>query len=243
MKLTVIVASQGPPELLAECLRALEDQPVDQLLVSEGDRPLPALRWARINEFQGDVIAHLEARAIPAPNWARAIRAAHASGPPTIGGVLRPAPGASAFHLAQYFSDHAIAPVSDANISYQRAWVDRHRVRLASGAWETPLHVGAASRGELALVDAEAVYRYDGRTASQVVPERFRHGRAYAARSGQRVRKAVLAPLLPAVLLGRGLRAAAHAGMLPAYLRALPWTCSLNLAWSLGEAVGGIFGD
>jgi len=243
MKLTVVLASQGPPELLAQCLRALEGQPVDQLLVSEGDRPLPGLRWARINEFEGDVIAHLEARAIPTPGWAQAIRAAHASEPAVIGGVLRPAPGASAFHLAQYFSDHAVAPISDANVSYKRAWVDRNRERLTSGEWETPLHVEAAAHGEQTVVDAVAVYRYDGRTASQVLSERFRHGRAYAARSGKRAQKTVFAPLLPAVLLARGLRAAARAGMLAAYLRALPWTCLLNLAWSIGEAVGGILGD
>jgi len=250
MKLSVVIASPGPKELLEECRNALESQQVEQIIVSQGPGELPSLRWSEIDRLDGDVIACLEGRSIPAPNWAEQVRAAHASGPETIGGIVRPAPGATGFELGQYFSDHFVAAaaaqraerISDANVSYKRAYVERFRDRLASGEWETALHAEAAARGELALTDARVVYRYEGRTRSQVFSERYRHGRGYAARPEKRRDRILFAPVLPFVLTGRSLRAALGSGLVGSFVRALPWTCALNIAWSVGEAVGGAFG-
>jgi|GEM_PF-2766270 len=250
MKLSVVIAAPYPEETLEECRRALEGQAVDQIVVSQGDGELPSLRWAEIDQLEGDVIACLEARCIPAPDWAERIRAAHAAGPETIGGVILPSPSASPLELGQYFSDHFVAAeprrwarrISDANVSYKRCYVDRFRRRLTSGQWETALHAEAAQRGELSLADARAVYRYQDRPLSEVLTERYCHGQDYGAQSTRRWARVALAPLLPFVQTGRAFQAASRAGLSGAFLRALPWTWTLNTAWALGEAVGGARG-
>ena len=160
MRLSVVIVGRGGPEEIEACRSAVTRQAVDQVIVVSGDAALPELRRQGLVEADGDVVAFLEARAIPARDWAQRLRAAHGDGPETIGGVLQPRPRATTFKLGAYFSDHVFAGapasparrVSDANVSYKRSYLERLADRFE------PLLVGLHLMGKIAVLDQQALH-------------------------------------------------------------------------------------
>ncbi|MEP7132730.1 MAG: hypothetical protein ABI914_06165, partial [Acidobacteriota bacterium] len=78
--------------------------------------------------------------------------------------------------------------------------------------------------------------------------QRFHYGRGYAADRVRgrgvpvRILFALASPLLPALLLRRLGAAAARSRRGRDFLRALPWTLALTVAWSFGEFAGYVSG-
>jgi hypothetical protein len=213
-------------------------------------------RSAGLAAATGDVVAILEDRGVPRPDWARQVVTAHARLPhAAIGGAIENG-GEDVLAWAVFFCDFsryqmpfADGPrewVSDVNVSYKRrpleavadVWRDRYH--------EPAVHWALQRAGEtLYLTSAFAVVQM--RTGLRLVPllqERFEWGRLFGhirVREAARPRRMLLAftaPLLPLVLFARqaGLQVSKRAS-LPRFLAACPATLLLLTVWSLGEAV------
>ena len=234
---------------------ALEKRfPAVQWLRGSPAMTLPELYWRTLDRTSCDIVGLLEARAIPEPSWAEAMLRAHAADAEAaaVGGPLAPAGDAGRSAYAYYIAEFArFAPpqkngrcdaLCDANISYKRAFLERHRDRLQAGVWPGELNQQAAASLRMAA-DGAVEYVCPDRL-SLSAGQRFRHGRGYAAaRVGGRSPAAKLAhamftPALPLLLPARQWRDARRAGLSGAFWRSLPQTLLLDAAWSAGEFLG-----
>ena len=279
-RLAVIVPSYDSPAVLRRTLAALLEQPeVAEVVVSDCSpqappavgaedrdrlqilrfsepRPVPALRWAALPLTSAPLIGALEARCVPAPDWARRIIAAHQANPgcPAIGGPVAPGAAASAFELGLYLCEYAaFAPpaaegparaLSGANLCYKRRDLEEERDYLDSGRWETVLHERWLAQGrELRLCGAKVDF-HNTMTPATALAQRYYYGRGYAAErlEAQPRRRAWLlaagCPGLPLLLTLRTARAAARRGLGGRFARALAWVIALHAAWSAGELAG-----
>jgi glycosyltransferase involved in cell wall biosynthesis len=274
MKIAVVVACYNAPALLRQCLQALTSQPaVGPIVVSDcsdsdpaaelqadfpdvqfvhfpARRTLPELRWAVFERLDAEIVAAIEARAIPSADWADRLVRAYPSSPraAATGGPVELAADASPLHLALYLCEFASAAategrVSLANISYRRDVLERYKDFFQTGAWETVLNQRLLGDGfEIAYCDAAVTYRHDGLTLGDVLAQRLHYGRAYAAErvkhgSGRRW-YALVCPWLPLLLIWRTFRDAQRAGLTRVLLRALPAVFVLHCVWALGEFIG-----
>jgi hypothetical protein len=141
--------------------------------------------------------------------------------------------------------------VSDANVCYKRAALDRVKDAWPDSYNEARVHGALMERGEvLALSPDVAVWQHRlDLHLGPVLVERYVWGRSFAATrvarvpASRRVIYAVLCPVLPFVLLLRQwqnvLRTKRNQG---AFLKALRLTALLDVAWSWGELVGYVTG-
>ncbi len=280
MKLSVVVASYNAFDVLVDCVDALTQQPeASQIVVSDCSdvdpaprlrerfpdvefvhfddlKTMPELRWAVLDRLDGDVIAALEARSIPAPDWCAGMLAAHRRYPDAavVGGPVAHHPGAPSSELAMYFAEYAAyaPPVSvgpapaviEANLSYKRAALEEHRDFLATGEWESFLH------GELnrTMSSAEVEFRHTGMALADLCGQRFYYGRNYAAARVEREGSAK-APLyaagsvlLPVLLTYRDCRRTRSKPAGKLFLRAFPQLLFFNSLWAFGELTGYLFG-
>ncbi|MEZ5360859.1 MAG: glycosyltransferase [Bryobacterales bacterium] len=281
--LSVVITSYDSQAILRLCLDALVRQPeigcivvsdcspVDpagefaplfpqvRFLHSPQPRSVPELRWAALAETDTELVAAIESRCVPAPDWAAQLVEAHQLYPetPAIGGPVAPSEPISAFDWALYFCEYgAFAPplepgpaqaLSGANLSYKRAALEQHRDLLDSGDWETFLHARWLAAGRPLRLCPASIRFHNTMTPAAALRQRYHYGRGYAA---DRVRcegvsglfYALLSPLLPLVLTLRQSRQAFAKGMRRAFVRALGWVVLLNAAWSIGEGAGYLFG-
>jgi hypothetical protein len=214
-------------------------------------------RAAGLAAATGDLVAILEDRGVPRPDWARAVVAEHARLPhAVIGGAIENGRH-SRLHWAVYFCDFGRyhlpfqdGPreyVSDVNICYKRRALDQTRHLWSERYHETTVHWALARSGEtLYLSSAFAVDQMrDGLTLGRVLAERLDWGRLFAytrARElsrGKSLQLAALSPLLPALLLIRHVRQQrARPLTFGRLIGALPVMALLLGAWSVGELRG-----
>ncbi len=205
----------------------------------------------------GDVLAILEDRGVPAPDWARTMVRLHERLPhAAVGGAVENGHNA-ALPWAVYFCDFhryqrpfvagSRGYVSDTNIGYKRQALEQ-----IAGAWhpryhETTVHWALRRAGETLYVTPELVveqYR-EGLRLRTLLPERVAWGRLFAYTRARemslaaRLGLAVMTLGLPVLLLVR------HAGLqfwqrrpFGRLIRAAPAMAALLAAWSLGEALG-----
>ena len=281
--MSVVVTSFDSPAILRRCLASLLRQPeIVEIVVSDCSpidpagalgrefpqvrflhsptvKRVPALRWAALSAVSGEIIGALEARCVPAPDWARVIVAEHLAHPgsPAVGGPVGFGSGGPS-NFALYWCEYgAFAPpvasgpapaLSGANLSYARAELDQNLDLMQSGAWETVLHDRWRAQGrELRLCQA-AIEFHNTMPPGIAMRQRFHYGRGYAAdraaawSGARRLVYGLLAPLLPLLLTARMARQAFAKGRGALFLRALGWMLALNTAWSAGEAVGYLLG-
>ena len=260
MTFSVVVCHVDAPERLLECLEALRGQAGDVVVVdcSRDDpaplvearfpgvrvlrlgavRTMPEMRAAGVRAVGGDVIGMLEARSIPAADWAVRMTAAHERWPDAAvvgGSVAFPAGGSArdrGMYLAEYadfappLAEGAAARVSEANMSFKRA------AFAGEGEWESSLPLRRY------VVDARVDFRHAGMPTVALCAQRFFYGREYAAK---RVR-GWLRPLfilgaipLPLLLTLRHWRRGP--------LGSLPWLVVFEKFWAAGELVGYLFGS
>jgi GT2 family glycosyltransferase len=278
----VIVTSYRSRQILDACLAALSGQPAAEIVVADcspGDPTaelqsrypgvrvmhvphkltVPALRWKAVPLTRGAIVAAIEGRSVPSPDWCADLIAAHARWPdaPAIGGPVALKPAASAFDWALYFSEFAAfapplpdgpsAQLSGANLSYKRDALLASRDLMDAGHWEAALHERWLARGETLVLCPAAVVFHNGMRGADALRMRYHYGRSYAAdrfgaRRGTALIYAALTPLLPALLTLRGAGYAARKGLTARFVAALPWLVALNTAWAMGEMAGYLFG-
>lgn len=205
----------------------------------------------------GDVIAILEDRGVPRPNWASGLLAAHERMPHAVigGGIANgldaTLPWAVFFcDFNRYQPPFEAGPreyVSDVNIGYKRRAIestaDIWRVRYH----ETTVHWALQRAGETLYLAPEFVvdeFR-TGITFSGLCAERFAWGRLFAytrAREATAMRRWLLVlttPVLPLMLLVRHARLqAAKRVSFGRFLRVSPLVLLLLTVWSAGEMAG-----
>ncbi len=218
-------------------------------------------RAAGLSAATGDVVALIEDRVTPRPDWAQRLLEAHAAKPEAavIGGAVG-APARGGLARAAYFCDYGrYAPpfeagpavwLTDVNVSYKRAaleatrelWRERfhessvHWKLREQGAllWATPAALVVASRENAGPLALGALLRE--RIAFARV---FGWTRAKQAPLARRLAWLALTPALPFLLTARRIAERVQRGALlqDGFLAALPAIFVLSCAWSLGEAL------
>lgn len=218
------------------------------------------LRSIGIRSARAPLIALLEDHGRPDPHWSANLIKEHAQPYAAIGGAIeneidRPLNWAVYFgDFGRYQSPVPRGPgafVSDANVCYKRAALERVADSWTYAYDETRVHAALARRGEI-LALAPDVIVYQHRLNLRLGPalkERYVWGRSYAAlrvATITRSRRAVLLalfPLLPLIRLLRQFRTVLRKRRNRAvFVRALPLTALLDLIWSCGEFVGFLTG-
>jgi hypothetical protein len=219
-------------------------------------------RSAGLAVASGDVVAILEDRGVPRPDWARRMMALHAELPhAVIGGAIENGRNAL-LNWAVYFCDFSryqrpFSPgprpyVSDVNIGYKRRAIDDTAELWRTRYHETTVHWALARAGETLYLSPEpAVDEHrDALTLGALLGERFAWGRLFAytrAREiglGRRLVLTALAPVLPFVLLVRHCRTQlTKRRHVARFITASPVVLALLAAWSLGEAIGYLTGQ
>lgn len=204
---------------------------------------------------RGDVVALVEDHCTLVPGWLEALLGAQAAGHAVAGGPVENGLTARVWDWALYLVEYGAhlpplpagpAPIlSGVNIAYTREALERCRATWAQAFYENEVHAALSGTG---LHRApQAVVTAHLRLAPRAAwAHLFAGGRRYGlhrrARVSalQRVLLPLLAPGVPALLLGRLLRtlAARRPALLGIALRGLPAVLSLLLAWSAGEALG-----
>lgn len=234
--------------------------PSVRFLSLEGEQSVPRLRWAALPETRGEVIACIEARCVPAPEWCERLLAAHEAFPdvPAIGGSVGIALPAVAFDLGLYFSEYGLFcppavegetdKLSGANFSCKRAALEESRGLLDAGAWETLLFERWRRQGKTLRLCAAAVVFENTMSLATALRQRFHYGQGYAADrvagapAIRRLLYAAASPLLPPLLTWRAGRRALATPWRGAFLRGLPWLLLLNASWAAGELAGYLTG-
>lgn len=212
-------------------------------------------RSAAMAVAQGNIVAMLEDRGVPRPEWAHTCLELHARLPhQAIGGAIDWA-GFGVLSWAVYACDfgrfESIHPagerefLSDCNVSYKRPAVDMTRPLWKERYHETQVHDQLRREGAGLWFAPTAVVE-EARSGLRTAPllgERFAWGRLYAATRvagasrAHRVLRAATTLFLPAILYSRIARR--HGGRTPGrLLRATPALLLLLVAWSLGECAG-----
>lgn len=279
MGLSVIVTSFQAPRALRRCLESLAAQPeAVQIVVADcsdenpipslkpdfpqvefirfdGRRSVPRMRWDCVPRTTGAIVAAIEARCLPEPQWCAKLLEAHRQYPaaPVAGGPVAVSPDAGGWQRALYYCEYArhappvveglVADLSSANLCYKRAALDGAADFLRSGLWEGALHQRWRANG-LELIACSATVTFENTMSLRdTLRQRFWYGRQYAAHRTSRAKFVLLCPGLPALLTWRTIAAARQHGLLKHLAPALGWVIILHTAWALGEFVGYLAGD
>jgi hypothetical protein len=218
------------------------------------------LRGIGIRRSRAPLVALIEDVGRPDPSWAAQVVKQHAQSYAAIGGAMENGLD-RALNWAVYFGDfgryqnpisRGPSPyVSDANVSYKRSALERVNDAWPESYNEARVHGALVERGEVLALSPDIVvwqHRLDLHLGSELV-ERYVWGRSFAATRVERVSAsrrliyAALSPVLPFVLLLKQCHNVLHTKRnLAAFLKALPLTALLDVAWSCGEFVGYVTG-
>jgi hypothetical protein len=218
------------------------------------------LRGIGIQRARAPMVALIEDCGRPDSRWCAEMVKAHAQPYAAVGGAMengidRP------LNWAVYFGDfgryqnpvpRGPSPyVSDANVCYKRAALEGVADSWADTYNEARVHAALTRRGEILALSPDVIvfqHRLNLRLGPALM-ERYVWGRSYAAvrvetlAGSRRAVLAALCPLLPLMLLLRQFKnvlgTKRNRG---AFLRALPLTALLDIAWSYGEFVGYVSG-
>lgn len=254
MELIVVAATPDGSAVLVGARR-----PGLRLLELAPGSGVPSLRGAGLRASSGEVVALLEDHLRPAPGWLDALRARHAQSASrlAVGGAVDPVDTGRLIDWAAYFCEYgwhmspvcegAAALLTAANISYKRAALAMFG---ELDAWETVWHARLRDRGQELFRDPDMVVLHERRFfLGPFVRERIAYGRDYAATRargmtpGERIARAVSAPVLPFVLATRlGASVFRKRRNRWKFIAALPWTLLFLAAWALGEEIGYVAG-
>lgn len=224
----------------------------------EGDRhELYDRRRARgLSAATGAVLALIEDRSVPRPEWSRTLVAVHQTDTVgALGGAVEPR-AHTTLGWAIYFCDYGRyqlpfqrgerAYVSDVNVSYPRGaleglgdiWSDRYN--------EAVVHHALKEAGRPLILDPNVILEH-GRLRTGLrsdLTERFHWGRVFGGTrvasmpTAARLTRAALTPVLPILVWVRLLRGRLERGgrTLGHFFLATPAILLFLLFWSLGEA-------
>jgi hypothetical protein len=201
-------------------------------------------------------VALLSAHVVPATGWLEALlnhpRDEQLAG---VGGWFSQDPHAQArdwaIYLLRYAAfarprDAAVTHIAADNAAYRRSAVMAHPDLVARGFWEVEYHVRFIAKGLrlqlLAALEVQHVNRYSAR---RFAAQRRDHGFAFGNDRARRVGRAracllaLLAPVVPMVLLAKVLARAWRHGLLARTpLGSWPWLAWFVCHWAWGEARG-----
>lgn len=215
-----------------------------------------AMRAAGVRQATAPVVALTEDHCIPSPGWSTAILHAHAGDCVAAGGCIEKDTPDSALNWAVYLADYLryaapraegpAAHLSDCNVSYKRAALERIAVVWREEFHENMVHAALRQTGQsLWFAPSIEVRQRRSFRPHGVLGDRRAFGRLFAATRARQVHAYARLVLLgstialPALLTAR---VAAHAlskrrhGV--ALLRAAPWLVVLSTAWAVGEFLG-----
>jgi hypothetical protein len=212
-------------------------------------------RSAALHEATGEIVAILEDRGVPRPDWAATACRLHAEPAAVIGGAIEPTPGRLvewALHVCDFsryslpFPHGPAAWVSDVNVTYKRRALSATRHLWADRFHEPAVHWELERLGETLVLSPDLVVEHHRRPKPimRLLGERFHWGRLFGyIRAGElsAVRRAVLvlsAPLVPLLVAWRHARVWRRRGEALRFVAALPIILALLVAWAIGEAVG-----
>lgn len=218
------------------------------------------LRGVGIRSARALLVALLEDCGRPHPHWSAQLLKEHAQPYAAVGGAMENGIDRS-LNWAVYFGDFGryqnpvprgpSAYVSDANVCYKRAALDRVAEAWAENYNEARVHAALAKHGEVLALSPDVIV-YQHRLNLRLGPalmERYIWGRSFAAvrvaaiATSRRAILVALCPLLPPMLLLRQFKNVLRTRRnRAAFVRALPLTALLDLAWSFGEFIGYLTG-
>lgn len=222
-----------------------------------GQHELYDRRRARgLGAATGDIIAILEDRGLPRPDWAATVVRLHEEHDHgCIGGAIECADVALlewAFYVCDFgryglpFESAQAGWVSDVNVTYKRATLDSTRELWKDRFREPIVHWALIEAGETLWLSSDLVVIHERpkTTLLKLLPERFDWGRLFGHiramhMSGwQRLVYTLLSPLIPIRLVFRHGRTQGARGRFGRYLRALPMIIVMLCAWTAGEVWG-----
>lgn len=216
-------------------------------------------RAAGLRASRGELVAILEDRGVPRPEWARTAVRLHSAPWAVIGGAIEPAPAGLlnwAFYVCDFsryglpFQGGPAQWVSDVNVTYKRRALDHTGSLWADRYQEPVVHWALQERGEVLYLAPELVVDHLRAPLSlgALLPERFHWGRLFGAiRAGhssgaKRLALVLLGPVIPLVVLLRHGRAQFQRGHGLRFLWAIPALAVLLVAWTAGEVTGYVTG-
>ncbi|MEV8466964.1 glycosyltransferase [Fluviibacterium sp. DFM31] len=216
-------------------------------------------RAAGLAAATGDIIAILEDRGHPRPDWARTVVRLHAKTDyGVIGGAIDCKEPVSLLNWAFYVTDFGryglpfdSGPaewVSDVNVTYSRKVLEDTRHLWQERFREPVVHWFLIDRGDQLLLSNELVVEHvrPPATLGDLLPERFHWGRLFGhiravhLPAWKRLGYILTSPLIPPLLWVRHGLTQASKGKGLRYLTALPYVMILTIFWTLGEAWGTI---
>lgn len=214
------------------------------------------LRALGVAASNGRIVACTEDHCVPSADWIERVLHAHGGTSAIVGGAIDKAPTEAVAPWVAYLLDYArymsplppgpSAHASDCNVSYERRDLDAVRDAWREEFHETTVQWALAARGVHVVLDPSIVVQQHREIAlSEYLRERREHGRTYAetriagASAPARARFALLALLLPPVLVMRVRRVVASRGGAATIPNGVwgPLTRAA-IAWSRGELDG-----
>lgn len=222
---------------------------------------VPEMWAAGLDITDAPLVVFSTTRMSPEPGWLDAlIDRMEKTGAAAVGGPILEASGINPLDRAVYLqrfvnyrtpwpTGQVIQPPGE-NALYRRECLLGLESCWASGFWEVEIQRRLLERGEALAMAEGAVVRFQGGARfTETLTQRFQHARRYgAARSRglsfpDRFLRACRAPMVPPVLLARGLGALRARGVaIGPRVASLPPLAMILSAWAAGEALGTLSG-
>jgi hypothetical protein len=219
-------------------------------------------RTFALHAATGELVAMIEDRSVPEPQWAQAAVRAHAERPNlVIGGALASGRTTLIGH-ADYLCDfYRYQPpleagpreyVSYVNICYKRDALERTKHLWREMYYDLGVHQALREQGEELWLEPDFLARQergDGTRLATLLAERFAWGRRFAAHRLElaggrgRLRFAVQSILVPGVLWARVMRSQPRNSAMLRAVAATPAVILIFGAWALGELTGSVSGQ
>lgn len=214
---------------------------------SSWSRLVPELWRDGLRAVDAEFVAFSTTQMVPRAGWLRALMGRLETSPAWgVGGAIAAGDGLGPVDRAVYlqrflgYGPGAGLPTrpSGENALYRRRPLAEVEDAWSEGFWEAEVHRRLEARGATWAAEPAAVVDYAGSTRlAEIARQRVAHARRYGATRGRA--RALAAPLVPAVLLGRAGRGLRRRGMaVGPWVGAVPSFLVIASAWAAGEALG-----
>jgi hypothetical protein len=226
----------------------------------DGKHTYAQLRAVGAQRATGRLLAVTEDHCLPDPDWVQNIVDAHAGSQVAIGGVVKKRGPDKSLNWAVYFLDYLryMPPVqggethelTDLNVSYKMSALQEIRDVWTREFHEPSVHAALEARGGALWLSPDIVVQQRRQLRiGHALWDRYAFGRLFGSTRAasvpvtKRMIYAVLAPVLPALLVVRLTRHILNKKRhLGAFVTALPHIILLASAWAWGEFVGYLTG-
>lgn len=255
----IAVASAEDPT--REALRALAGHPQLRIIEMAGRRSVPQLRGEGVRASRGRLVAITEDHCLFSAGWVAGLVEQHGLREiAAVGGPVEDGRTGGPLDWAIYFSRYlgSMPPLPPGstrslpgnNACYKREALDAVKGLFAEGFWENDINNELLARGYVLWLEPDLVvthnkpYRFFA-----YLGLRYRHARCYGGMiagkltAAARARRAILSPLIPALLMLRAVRSIhAKKRRRSEFFLAAPAVLLCYLVWFWGELTGYLCG-